>query len=158
MAIVLIDWLFYYQKCLLFYCQRCPFSGLELHERYNWWVVAQNTCTHHNLLPIHHLCVLTRIMITSPRKQTTTPRKQTSKSCKKNDYKSAETNYKSSKTNKQVLENEWLQVLGLKRQYIRTLSISNDYSTMGDFLVWFRVAWEIWWERYSPKHTLVFDA
>ena len=48
MDILHIEQLFYYQRCVL--------PGLELHARYDWWVMAPNMdCS---LFPVPHLCVL----------------------------------------------------------------------------------------------------
>ena len=38
--------------------------------------------------------------------------------------------------------------------HICTFYVSNDCSTIGDFLVWFRVAWGIRLESYRHKHAL----
>ena len=51
MDILHIEWLLYYQRCLL--------SVLQLDARYNWWVTAPNMP--HSLFPISHLCILTCI-------------------------------------------------------------------------------------------------
>ena len=51
MAILHVEWLLYYQRCL--------YSVLELNMRYNWWVMAPNT--HCSLFLISHLCVLLHI-------------------------------------------------------------------------------------------------
>ena len=44
----------------LLYCPRCLFYGLELHTRYDWWVMAQNV--HHSLFPIRHLYIVIHIL------------------------------------------------------------------------------------------------
>ena len=61
-CIILINWTSYMDVLhieQLLYHQRYLFSGLELHAIYNWKVIAPNM--RHNLFPIRHLCVLTRI-------------------------------------------------------------------------------------------------
>ena len=48
MDVLLIEWLFYYRRCL--------FSGSELHARYDWQVMSSSMYC--SLFLIHHLCIL----------------------------------------------------------------------------------------------------
>ena len=40
--------------------------------------------------------------------------------------------------------------------HIWTFCITNDYSTIWEFLVWYRLTWKIGQEGYSPRNSLVF--